>query len=321
MTTMTKKRTDVHRPSAPEFDPEAYDFHGVYDLGFGANDWCGPSPVKVVSALVEQGITFHGAPHPSGQCGHCGAHPRYAALMSHPETKTLLYVGETCLDNRFTLTLAEFQSLREQTRVKREYGSRVAKLDVLLEENPSLVWASYAYNIGEVGAEVVEEDGYGYNKPGTSFSDRARCGWELSTMSDIWFKVEKYLNVSPKQAQFVEDLVEKVSTKGEALEAREAAAAALVGAGVRVPEGRLVVEGEIVSVKQEEQFFGYSSTIVTKMLVVTEAGWKVYGTMPAALAEAGAEVGTKVRFTATVKPSKNDLLFGYAGRPAKAVVL
>jgi hypothetical protein len=55
-----------------------------------------------------------------------------------------------------------------------------------------------------------------------------------------------------------------------------------------------------------------------KMLVVTDTGWKVWGTMPAAL---DVDRGARVRFTATVKPSDDDPHFGFFSRPTKAQVL
>src|SRR4051812_17589268 len=103
----TMTRTDIHRMGSDEFDPENYTVHGVFDLNTSAADYVPDNRVQIVSALVAQGITFHGAPHGSGQCSHCGTGIRYAALLEHRPTHPLMYVGETCLDNRFSLTKGE----------------------------------------------------------------------------------------------------------------------------------------------------------------------------------------------------------------------
>lgn len=315
----TAVRTDIHRPSAPEFDPEAYTFLGCFDLGFDAADWVGPGPAATVSAQVKMGNTFRGAPHGSGQCSHCGARMRYAALMLHEETHTLMYVGETCLDNRFSLTKAEFTSLRKAALENRTRQSRQAQLDALVAEYPVLAWASYAHNIGAVGAETQVVDGEEYYKPGTDLADRARVGYEISTLSDLWYKASRYLSVSERQVAFVEKLLTRLSERVEAFEAQEARKAEAVESGVQVPTGRMEVVGTVLSVRVEEEWFGYSRRTVEKMLVQHESGWKVWGTVPASLS--GVEKGSRVKFTATVKPSGDDPLFGFQSRPTKGEVL
>jgi hypothetical protein len=78
-----------------------------------------------------------------------------------------------------------------------------------------------------------------------------------------------------------------------------------------VPEGRTNVVGEVVSVKNTD--YG------VKMLVVTDAGYKIYGSLPSALY--GIERGARVSFTATLKRSHNDAYFGFYSRPTKAMVI
>lgn len=68
------KRTDVHAPASSNFDPESYDFYGVFD-----NQEHGRQ-IGVQTQLLAQrgyGCGMYG-PH---QCGHCGSHLRYCALM------------------------------------------------------------------------------------------------------------------------------------------------------------------------------------------------------------------------------------------------
>lgn len=341
MSTMT--RTDIHRPSAVEFDPENYEVFGFAD--FHTED--GYRPVQTVSRLVGEGWSFRGAPHGSGQCSHCGAHLRYAALMGHTPTKTLLWVGETCLGNRFEMTQAEFRAMQAKAAAKRQATSKAEVFAALCEETPALVWGTYAHNISVAGAteewflgwdgEVAyaseaeaqaafenlqawqQEPGRGYEpilryKYGTTFGERSRASRSLDILSDLAFKARKWGSISEAQRNLATKLVNDVTAKAEALEAREADTAAKVAAGVEVPNGKQTVEGTVVSTKWQDNDFG--STL--KMLVVTDEGWKVFGTVPSSIE---VEKGTRVRFNATVSQSNNDPLFGFFKRPTKAQVL
>jgi hypothetical protein len=306
MTTMT--RTDIHRPSSVDFDPESYTVYGYAD--FHEED--GHRPVQIISRLVSEGWSFSNAPHPTGQCSHCGAHLRYAALMGHEPTKTLLWVGETCLDNRFELTAAEFQAMRKAATLNRERTAKADKIAAIVAEHPTLVWASYAYNIGQAGGVAeFDADWNAYTtKRGTTFEEKARCGWEISTLGDIWYKVTRYAEVSEKQVAFVGRLVEKLTEKAEQLVEREAEAEQ----AAPVVPGRYVIEGEVVSTKWVDNDFGGS----LKMLVKHDTGWKVWGTVPSSI---DPNKGDRVRFTAAVEPSNDDKSFGFFKRPTKAEVI
>jgi hypothetical protein len=112
---MTATRTDAHRPSAPDFDPEGYDFLGAFDLD--PEDGNTAERAIVIRRLIDKGYRFAGV-HPTGQCDHCGTRIRYEGLLVHVETKRLITVGETCLDNRFSLSAAEFKALRAAAAAK-----------------------------------------------------------------------------------------------------------------------------------------------------------------------------------------------------------
>ena len=92
-------RTDIHRPSALEFDPEDYTVAGFAD--FTPREGYVAPPQATVTASWTRATPSRCVPHGSGQCSHCGTRLRYAALIAHDPTKTLIYVGETCLGNRF----------------------------------------------------------------------------------------------------------------------------------------------------------------------------------------------------------------------------
>lgn len=130
-------RTDIHRPSAPTFDPEAYDCWGVFDL---TPEWgdCGDRQ-RTVNSAIDAGYRF--ASHQTGgQCGHCGAHLRYVALMIHEGSKEMIWVGETCLAGRFeSLTKAQFDQLRKTAKLDRERQAKLAAFQELCLDCPALV--------------------------------------------------------------------------------------------------------------------------------------------------------------------------------------
>lgn len=341
---MTMTRNDIHRPGSAEFDPENYDLFGCFDLN---PEWGDPSRVQTVSSLVDQGWSFAGAPHGSGQCSHCGARIRYAALMGHRPTKTLMYIGETCLDNRFELTADEFQKLRKAAALNRERSALKDRREAFLADNPEMVWLSYAGNIASAGAEVVwvnwdgeqefatreeavaayggpnaELSAYATEKRGSSFAQKTRMGDKLATLEDMWWKLNKYGDMSPNAVGYATKILGWLSDAADRLAEREAASAALVATGVQVPTGRVVVEGEVVftDLKESEDYYG--RTVYTyKMIVLSDEGWKVYSTVPAVLmAETMLDdlKGRRVRFTATIEAKDTDPLFGFAKRPTKA---
>lgn len=87
----------------------------------------------------------------------------------------------------------------------------------------------------------------------------------------------------------------------------------------QVPEGRVTVTGKVVSTKWVENDFGGA----LKMLVESDHGWRVYGTMPARLGDLLRDVntpaGVKVAFTATIQRKEAD--FGFFSRPTGGAVL
>jgi hypothetical protein len=297
---MTRK--DMHSPASPEFDPAAYRCEGVYmtHLPAAAFDPWSVAEVQAsraaASALVEKGYTLgSGGP---GKCGHCGAHMGYAALMVRDEAQQFIWVGETCLDNRFDLTKRQFDALRKTARLNRERANATERLAALLEAHPLL-------------ARLTEF-------PADAF------------LSDIDRKMRRDARLTENQIAAAERAV----TRKDAQVVREAEWAArqqaLVASGVRAPSGRTVVVGEVVSIKQyvddynSSRYGGYVA-YVYKMLVQHAEGWKVWVSVPADLRDGDDEPtiakGDTVRFTATLTPSEDDPTFAKGSRPTKASTL
>lgn len=148
-TTELNQRADVHAPSSQFFDPQGYEVAGFSD----ANT---PHVINNISAKVAE-LEAEGYTLGSGSrrnCGHCGSQMVYSALMKRPETKQYIFVGETCLDNRFslvgegqheartgqefTMTKQAFQNLRRNGQLNRARMRREELIHRLVEEHPEL---------------------------------------------------------------------------------------------------------------------------------------------------------------------------------------
>ena len=277
-------RTDVHRPSSPLFDPQAYRLVGVFDTGehdpFNSHQIAARR--QAVAALVEQGYRF--GPGSSSQCGHCGAHIRYTALMVRDDVKEFIFVGQDCLDNRFDgMTKAEFQRLRKAAKLNRERETRSNLVAQFLADHPGL----------EAALAV-----------GHYISD------------DLRASLDRYGNLSDKQVALAFKIQTQVAEQAERERKREEERAALVAQGVKVVPGRYKVTGTILSYKTVESPYG----AVVKMLVQSPEGWKVWGTVPRSI-EWDIERDQQVTFVATVTPSDDDPTFGFYSRPTNAAVL
>lgn len=272
-------RTDVHRPSAPEFDPAAYEFLGCYDLhedpmlGGQRREYSAR-----VAGLVRKGYTWTSAPYGSGKCSHCGANLRYVALMLHTATKTLLNVGETCLDNRFSVTKGEFRAAQKRAAELRAQHARLAAWERLCADLPELVWASYAENIAVSGAESETVEGhyarpaYRRIKPGTRWDERHGKGWACTTLADIARKARQYGDLSEKQAALVVRLVRELETAEDDRAAKDAARAAELSARANAYQGTVGKRDEWTGTVRD--LFGFEGAYgwTTVVVIDTPAG-------------------------------------------------
>ena len=280
-------RTDIHRPSAPEFDPQAYECYGVFDL---APDFGGEAETKarvqMVASLVDKGYKF--GSESSGGCGHCGANLRYAALMAREDVKELIYVGETCLDNRFSLSKELFQKLRSQAKLNKDREVKGVRKAQFIADN---------VEVQELIAYENEVDAI------------------PTFLMSLLFQLEQYGELSEKQVASIRPAIERDREQVAKAKIREAERQALITKGVVAPEGKVTVVGEVIAQKWQENDFGGSM----KMLVQAEEGYKVWVTRPNSIFNT--EVGDKIQFNATLTQSREDVLFAYGKSPSKAVIL
>jgi hypothetical protein len=294
-------RTDIHRPSAPEFDPEVYSYEAVFDL------YTDEADVNRAAALIRRDLHragwTHGGVWGSGKCDHCGTSLRYAALLTHRPTRTYIYVGEQCLDNRFSVSQAEFQRLRKSAQLDRERQAKKAAFLAFVEDNPVFAYATYAQNIQ---AGLGSED------------DIAAAGlsWGLGVLTDIVSKTRNYGGASTKQVALVNRILGELEGKWAAHILRQIERAEAGPA----PTGRQAVQGTVRKTEARDQT-DYYGRLVTRYVFTVELdnGARVWGTIPAAIADV--ERGARVEFTATFEASDTDGTFAFYSRPAKARML
>lgn len=238
--------------------------------------------------------------YPMIPCDHCGTPHRYGSVVLNTETGEEASIGAICAGKVLAFSHAEsFKLLMEKRVAQFRKRERTRKAEAAYrEQNPAV--AKYL-------DDQLELDRQG--KRHNSFA------------ADVARKLRKYGELSEKQTAAIEKcLVREI----EFAKKREEQAAKLATAPA-LTEGRVEIQGRIVSTKYQESHYG----VTLKMLVELEDGNRVWGTMPAALEDAAWKIAQDqgknepnfreilVKFTATVERSKDDEHFGFYKRPSK----
>ena len=130
--------------------------------------------------------------------------------------------------------------------------------------------------------------------------------------------VEDRREWSIKRAEFLVSLVDGINAlEGKVRDQRKTEDELRADPTSWIRSGRIVIEGEVLSVKERFNDFGS----VLKMLVSDDVGRKFWSSVPRGLDLREGDRGQRVRFTATVERSKDDPIFGFCSRPTKPEVL
>lgn len=305
-------RTDVHRPT--EISPEDYQFVCVQYLWSTNED-----PVGEAHFNKEQRDIFNhhrektngkfAAIDHGGTCFCCGANARFVARYYHEKSNSYIDLGERCAIKLDDGETSAFRTLRRAMKNARDAiaGKNKAKL-ILSDLGISSAWELYDSNV--------------YHNTR-----------EENIIVEIVSRLVRYGELSEKQEELLKKLVHFVQNR-ESIEAeRKAKRDAEKAAAAPCPSGRVKITGTIVSVKVKEHNFGFD----LKVLVKDESGFTVWGNLPSDLKSLIAWVKdpnypeenypklrnkeNKVKFVATVTPSRDDTKFGFFKRPSKAQVL
>lgn len=327
------KRTDIHRPSA--IRPEDYSFVGFKCLKaseseIGEDIFFAEERRRIWKFMEKTGATYASHEH-GGTCHVCGATALYLGVYHHPETNKLIEMGEDCSRKLEMGDGAAFRTFRKCAKeaLKRKAGKAKAKAmlaELGLSEAYEIYETKYEWTdkpyIGEHG-EIVDRDGYYSPKAMAARSvDKAR-----GTITDIASSIVKWGDISEKKESYLRLLLTRLDA-GE-IEKRIAAKRTEIKP---IPEGidgtRAEITGKIVSIKEYEDSFSYHGGSVYKMLVVTDDGWKAFGSIPryslSVIFNVGFYTGddtidrsreARVKFTARF--AKKDESFATFSRPTK----
>ena len=286
---MTLHRTDIHRPAVIE--PLDYEFVGFEYL-------------KDVDPLVTLGereairahmlrTGGHYATHAhGGNCHICGAAAVYTALHYHEKTGVYVRTGLDCAE-KLGCGDAEMFRAKIGRALEAAAGKRKA-LAILEREGIAKAYELYTARYARDHTVVHRDDTR-----------------DEMIIFDMVGKLIKYGDMTPKALAFLKVLVDRVDRAVEIAEERAAARAAEKAAAKPVPVdvGRITVRATILGFKVND--FG------RRMLIKTEGGYKLFGAVPAAIAD-HVEKGDEIEFDAVVVAARDDPFFGFFKRPTKA---
>lgn len=289
---MSSTRTDVHSPT--NLVTEDYEFILVGDNSPvpGVPSWImqygdfGLETSRRIASSDKLGRSVW-------QCHHCGSRLRYFAVLAHVSGDYIV-VGETCLENRFERATVDFQKTRKQAELDRGKQRIKGLIADFVSANPDLDFMQFG------GHKNVDQ--YNETCPAGSLNN--------DFIADVSRKFAAYGELSERQV----DAVRRALVRDDERAARTAAEP--VEIKVPVVVGKVQITGKVLSTKWVENDFGGS----LKMLVRDDRGFKVWGTVPAALIPNSDvnPVGQEVIFSATVEASRDDDSFGFFKRPTKA---
>lgn len=326
-----RKRQDVHRPSI--MDPADYVWIGEADDhandGYVDFDWERYAELTGQPELANRdyrdpyGAKWANVQHAesyrlesgeriangwrTGGCDHCGqTRIRYWMFYLHLPTREVVSVGTRCASK---LSLDSKADIARRAQIERERKASALAKWIAADELNEKAWADLMGRQDEAG---------GSGGAGNEFVD----------------SLVNYANRNGCLTDGQRDAV----LKGIETRATRAAERAEQNAGDPEPSaviaGRITIEGRLLTVKNQEGRYGCT----TKMLVLDDRGFKVWGTFPDSFSgplfdraiedgstdirswlSAGAKA--RVRFAAAVEQSRDDETFGFFKRPTKAEVI
>lgn len=300
---MNNVRTDIHRES--ELIPANYEHVFSYNLSSTQDGW--PVPSFGVNCELdgrhtdpETGEVVNGKHSPdlnccvvglrikgvkfadhgtTGKCTACGAAFIYGDIWKHIPTGEHIHTGHICADKMGMLAdRSAYELARDRIR-------RATITQLQREKN------------------AEEREVFLANHPG--LKDALEVDHYI--VADIKSKFIQWRSLSDKQIELVFKIAKEVNNpKPEEIRVP-----------ARITNGRQVVEGEVVSIKGYEGYYGYT----TKMLVKineTDGHWLAWGTVPNAISDV--ERGDKVRFVAKLEQG-DEPHFSRFSRPSKAEII
>lgn len=310
-------RKDIHRPSA--IIPQDYEFvsvrsREVFEDGGGA--W---EVQKFNEHRKATGGRFASHEH-GGNCDVCGAWFIDYAIFYHAPSNEYIRAG---LDCSAKIEEGHEDDFRRVAQLRRATAKRQKESDEALKKLSERGLDTFIETlfVDRVGGTTFQADGtetidfLGIRDMSPNNFETNYFVSRIATLVDMVRNLVKYGEWSEKQWSYAASMVEALEDPIGKLEEMRKNIEELT----EVVEGKQVVKGKVLSIKEEESYFGYQPTYTTKMLVLDERKFKVWVTVPKAIQEVC--VGDVVEFTATLTRSDKDKSFGFGKRPSKASIV
>lgn len=305
-------RIDIHRPSA--IIPADYSFVTVnYRDADGMTD---PYAVQMFNAHRKgTGGVFSGHAHKGG-CMVCGAWMIDHAIFHHMPTNTYVRTGCDCAEH---IEHGHADAFKHSAKVRRKaakMNKEVVECSEKLSELGLLEQIEMYFMPNDIGGVIAgcneRHDTHllGCHLFGTSDNEFKQFAQSFAILIELVRKMRKY-GISEKQVEFLKNLCGKFIDLPRTITINREIDAARAD----VPEGKVVVRGTVVTLKDVEGYYGYEY----KMLVEHESGYKVWSTVPKKIADI--EKGDVVEFTTTLTVSPTNVKFAFGKRPSKASVI
>ena len=317
-------RTDIHRPSA--INPTEYEFVALENIkieGLGECYQIASQRETLRAHMDHTGGRWSTHEH-GGNCHVCGAHCIWTVIFYHGQTNTYIRTGSDCAEK---LGMAfdgdELDAFKRSAATAEKNRAGKAKAKLMLETaGLGRAWEIHLETESMDTARRVFADNVHVKQQESSIETEAVLWWnqpdcpaepskDRRTLGDMVSKMIAWGDSwTDRQKGFAAILIDRIDN--EARIAAERAAEAAAADPVPVTDERIQVEGIVLSTKTVDTAFGR----VTKALIKTDAGWKVFGKAPVV----GLQRGNRVRFMARIEPSNDDPKFGFFSRPTKGEV-
>ncbi len=212
-------------------------------------------------------------------CDACGTAFFHGAIFEDVRTNTIVRVGGNCG--------AQYFGAPSLARVKSDLAKRAEANAAIRDEANVFVDQHDLYAVLEHDHHIVQ---------------------------DIKGKLFRYGSISDKQIALIFKIQREDNERDVAKANERESTPVVIGE-------RLVVTGKIISLKYKANLYNPYGPSIPKIVVLVDDAdnfYKVWGTLPAALDDALADVGSVVTFTASVVASDDDESFGFFKRPSKA---
>jgi hypothetical protein len=301
------KRSDIHAPS--KINPEDYEFIAalVFNHSIDGCAYLMQQREALDNHMRATGGKYSTHEH-GGNCHICGAYMIHTAVFYHRKTNTYIRTGFDCAAKIDMGDRNIFKRCKTEWEAVRKAKAGIKKARGLLDENGLLEFTDSLYDKGFFNGSLLHV----YQDKTAHIQLKNLIG----TFSDIIEKLSRYGSLTDKQWKFLDTLRGKITNFEADTKAKEEARKHIPDA----PEGRHMIAGTVVSIKEQVWDDGYNSSSTWKMLVLANEGFKVWSTIPAAILNT-VECGDKVSLNVTLERSNDDPKFAYGSRPAKAKVI